>query len=382
MAAWISDLEAPQASMQEMTFLVNFLFGQKHLASLLDVHLGARLSQVLMHWGTVLGQGAEGAGLELEAGEVPVEPGPAVVMVSVGAVEVEPAEHLVQMVEVEVKVTVETVLVGTVMVEPPEVMVLVTGQVVTVVYVMRVVVDSSGGTEVEPADTLEGTGVGGAVVTPAEHFVQMVEVEVRVTVDTVLVGTVMVEPPEVMVFVTGHVVTVVYVTRVVVDSSGPAGVEPAATLEGTDVGAVVVTPAEHLVQIVEVEVRVTVDTVLVGTVRVDPPVVIVLVTGHVVTVVYVTRVVVDSSGMAGVEPAETLEGTDGVGIGLDTAGLDPAGTDPAGVDSAGGVVPPGTEGAGVVSVPGTVVTPAEHLVQIVEVEVIVTVEMVLEVVTM
>lgn len=133
MAAWISDLDAPQASMQEMTFSVNFLFGQKQLASLLEVHLGARFSHVLMHWGTVLGQGAEGAGLELEAGEVPVEPGPAGVRVSMGAVEVALAEHLVQMVEVEVRVTVETVLVGTVMVEPPEVIVLVTGQVVTVV---------------------------------------------------------------------------------------------------------------------------------------------------------------------------------------------------------------------------------------------------------
>lgn len=208
---------------------------------------------------------------------------------------------------------------------------------------MRVVVDSSGGTAVEPAETLEGTGVGGAVVTPAEHFVQIVEVEVRVTVDTVLVGTVMVDPPVVIVLVTGHVVTVVNVTRVVVDSSGPAGVEPAATLERTDVGAVGVIPAEHFVQMVEVEVRVTVDTVLVGTVIVDPPVVIVLVTGHVVTVVYVTRVVVDSPGPAGVEPAATLDGTD-VGAGLDTAGLDPAG-----VDSAGEVVPPGTDGVGDVS---------------------------------
>lgn len=254
--------------------------------------MGARFSQVLMHWGTVLGHGADGAGLELEAGEVPA----GAVMVSEGAVGVAPAEHLVQIVEVEVRVTVETVLVGTVMVEPPVVIVLVTGQVVTVVYV----------------------------------------------------------------------------TRVVVESSGPAGVEPAATLEGTDVGAVVVMPAEHLVQIVEVEVRVTVDTVLVGTVIVEPPVVIVLVMGQVVTVVYVTRVVVDSSGTAGVEPAATLEGTDPVGTGLD----------PAGVDSTGGVVSPGTEGAGVDPIPGTVVTPAEHLVQIVEVEVRVTVEMVLEVVTM
>jgi hypothetical protein len=35
--------------MQEMTFEVNSLLGQKHEASLLELHLGARLSQVLMH---------------------------------------------------------------------------------------------------------------------------------------------------------------------------------------------------------------------------------------------------------------------------------------------------------------------------------------------
>lgn len=315
--------------MQEITFSVNFLFGQKHLASLLEVHLGARFSQVLMHCGTVLGHGADGAGLELVAGEVPVEPVPPV-MVPAGAVEVVPAEHLVQIVDVEVRVTVETVLVGTVMVEPPVVIVLVTGQVVTVVYVIKVAVDSPGTAGVEPADTLEGTGVTGAVVTPAEHLVQMVEVEVRVTVETVLLGTVIVEPPVVIVLVTGQVVTVVYVTKVVVDSSGTAGVEPAETLEGTDpvgtgletagvdaagvdsAGGVVppgteaagvlsapgtvVTPAEHLVQIVEVEVIVTVEMVLEVVTMYEEPVLIVEVTGHTVVVVYVTTVTVDSGG--------------------------------------------------------------------------------------
>ena len=56
--------------MQEMTLLVNSLLGQKHEASLFDLHFGARASQVLMHWGTVLGQGAEGAGLD--PGETPL----------------------------------------------------------------------------------------------------------------------------------------------------------------------------------------------------------------------------------------------------------------------------------------------------------------------
>lgn len=119
--------------MQEMTLLVNSLLGQKHEASLLDVHLGARVSQVLMHWGTVLGQGTEGAGLD--TGETP--PGTAGVvlaveeeLVSVTAVGV--AVHLVQIVETEVRVTVETVLDVVTNVEEPEVIVLATGQVVSV----------------------------------------------------------------------------------------------------------------------------------------------------------------------------------------------------------------------------------------------------------
>lgn len=89
------------------------------------------------------------------------------------------------------------------------------------------------------------------------------------------------------------------------ESSGPAGVEPASTLEGPGVwvvtavtGAVsvtagvvagtpgaVVAPPVHLVQVVEVEVRVTVETVVPVVTTEDPPVVMVLVTGQVVTVV-------------------------------------------------------------------------------------------------
>jgi hypothetical protein len=83
--------------MQEMTFVVNSLLGQKQEASLLEVHLGTRLSQVLIHCGTVLGQEDEGAGLELDAGEVPVATA-------------DVAAHLVQIVETEVRVTVDTVL--------------------------------------------------------------------------------------------------------------------------------------------------------------------------------------------------------------------------------------------------------------------------------
>lgn len=111
MADSTSALEAPHASMQEMTFLVNSLFGQKHLASLLDVHLGRSDSHVLMHCGTVLGQGAEGT----EVGEVPVV-----------------LTHFGQYVEVEVRVTVDTVLEVVVIVLVPEVIVAVTGHVVVV----------------------------------------------------------------------------------------------------------------------------------------------------------------------------------------------------------------------------------------------------------
>lgn len=58
-----------------------------------------------MHWGTVLGQGDEGAGLD--AGEVPVET--TEVAMETAAVSVAVAAHLVQIVETEVRVTVDTV---------------------------------------------------------------------------------------------------------------------------------------------------------------------------------------------------------------------------------------------------------------------------------
>lgn len=114
--------------MQEMTFDVNSLLGQKQEASLLDVHLGARLSQVLMHCGTVLGQGDEGAGLD--AGEVPVAMDE--VAADTAAVSVAVAAHLVQIVETEVRVTVDTVFEVVTYVDESEVTVLVTGQVVSV----------------------------------------------------------------------------------------------------------------------------------------------------------------------------------------------------------------------------------------------------------
>ena len=112
--------------------LVNLESGQKQLESLLDLHFGIRVSQVLMHLGTELGHGAEGtAEGEVGAGCATVvsdsEPvtGEFPVGMPVGA-------HLVQTVEVEVRVTVETVEYVVGISEPPEVMVVVTGQVVTV----------------------------------------------------------------------------------------------------------------------------------------------------------------------------------------------------------------------------------------------------------
>ena len=71
----------------------------------------------------------------------------------------------------------------------------------------------------------------------------------------------------------------------------------------------------------------------------------------------------------------TLEGAETVGAGLDFAGLDSAGLVSA------GLVWPGVEKAGVVSETPGFVELAEHLVQIVDVDVRVTVEIVLEVVT-
>lgn len=107
-----------------MTLSVKSLLGQKHLASLLEVHVGTRVSQVLMHWGTTLGQEEVGTGLE--TGEVSVEPEPD------EAVAVALAVHLVQTVRVEVTVIVDSVLVVITVDEEPELIVLVMGQVVTV----------------------------------------------------------------------------------------------------------------------------------------------------------------------------------------------------------------------------------------------------------
>lgn len=112
----------------------------------------------------------------------------------------------------------------------------------------------------------------------------------------------------------------------------------------------------HFVQIVDVEVRVTVETVVPVVTIDEPAVVIVLVTGQVVTVVYVITVTVESGGTeeppAGPEGVTEPAGGAGevtgelpLGIaGVEAAGEVATGGVPTGVDSAGGVP------AGVVSV--------------------------------
>jgi hypothetical protein len=96
-----------------MTLTVKLEDGQKQPTSLLLVHSGVTIIQVFRHWGTTLGQGAEEDG-DVEAGTVAVR------VVALASV------------VVAVRVIVETVLVTVVIWVVPEVMVAVTGQVVTV----------------------------------------------------------------------------------------------------------------------------------------------------------------------------------------------------------------------------------------------------------
>lgn len=116
---------------------------------------------------------------------------------------------------------------------------------------MTVTVES-GGAELDTGATLDGPGVTtgvetgletgldgpgpgttGEVVAPAVQRVQIVEVEVKVTVDIVWVVCKLVVPPVVMVFVTGHEVTVVWVTTVTVESEGTEEL-PTGTEDDTD----------------------------------------------------------------------------------------------------------------------------------------------------
>lgn len=75
--------------------------------------------------------------------------------------------------------------------------VVVTGQVVTVSYVTRVVVPSDTGVEAGTADDheVDGTGIGVTEI-PLSHAVQTVEVEVNVRVEIVLNTEVIEVPPD------------------------------------------------------------------------------------------------------------------------------------------------------------------------------------------
>ena len=129
--------------------------GQKQLVSLLDLQVAG--SQVLRHLGRISGHGTSGAllvggtsgaGGEDEAGSV----GWVVRIVEGGA-----AVQRVQTVDVEVMITVETVVATLVMVDPAEVVVRVMGHVVRVVMTISVVMSvvtavvtgGGGATEVE-----------------------------------------------------------------------------------------------------------------------------------------------------------------------------------------------------------------------------------------
>lgn len=140
---------------------MNLEEGQKQLMSLFELHFGTKLSQVFRHCGTTLGQGAsmgiaggragvEGPG-EFVTGKADDEEdaadtdGTGYVLGGVGKPVVSEipdesdggrTEHPGHTVPVVVTVIVETVLVVYVISVVPEVIVPVTGQVVTVVYVL------------------------------------------------------------------------------------------------------------------------------------------------------------------------------------------------------------------------------------------------------
>lgn len=72
-AAVISSSDPPHADTQDCTLAMKLALGQKHLESLLDLHLGTRLSQVFKQLGRTGGQGAEdpgGGGLTLTGDEL------------------------------------------------------------------------------------------------------------------------------------------------------------------------------------------------------------------------------------------------------------------------------------------------------------------------
>ena len=230
--------------------------GQKHLVSELDEHPVG--SQVLRQRGRISGQGTSGALFvggtsgagEEEAGSAGLEG--AEVKVEGGA-----AVQRVQTVDVDVMTTVEMVVVTLVKVEEPEVLVRVTGHVVSVVITISVVMSVvTGGADVGAVGrtsvgvvtgggggawelggggggcselgggggTSEVGGGGGGPVAivvggVSPHFGQKVAVEMIVVVEIVEVVWVSVKFPVVVVVVIGQVVRVVTTISVVTRSS-------------------------------------------------------------------------------------------------------------------------------------------------------------------
>lgn len=118
------------------------------------------------------------------------------------------ATHSVQIVLVLVLKIVETLVVFTMAVVPFATLVLVTGQLVRVVWTISVVNAAT----VDIGDAVELVIAGDAiksVVCGAKHLVQMVLVLVLKMVDTLVVLSMDVVPFETLVLVTGQLVTVV-----------------------------------------------------------------------------------------------------------------------------------------------------------------------------
>jgi hypothetical protein len=143
------------------------------------------------------------------------------------------------------------------------------------------------------------------------------------------------------------------------------GLDPSGVSDAPGTGVEV---AVHLLQIVDVDVKVTVETVCEVVTKVEEPEVTVLVTGQVVTVSQVTTVVVRSPGAvavptgedgAGDEAPEVTPGAKGVLVGTEPPEVAPGGGDPAEEPTGKTPVGVGTAGregepvaAGAVSVTG------------------------------
>ena len=157
-ASWSSASEADHAFMHSTTLPAKSGLGQKHLVSEFEEQPVG--SQVLRQRGRISGQGTSGTFCVGGASGAEEDAGGAGGWVAGVSVEGGAAVQRVHTVEVEVMMMVETVVAMLVKVEEPDVVVSVTGQVVSVVMtisvVMSVVAGGGGG-----ASTSVGVVVGG-----------------------------------------------------------------------------------------------------------------------------------------------------------------------------------------------------------------------------